>query len=298
MSDLAIGIDIGGHYIKAALVEGDKILRRWEEPTSEGRTLTGVIEQLQRIVEKLEPPGYMLSVGIGIPGFLDLQREHLVLSPNFPNWKGIPIKSMFEKNLQRRIAIENDANCYALGEQMTGLAKGLSNFIVLTLGTGIGGGIVLNGRLLMGAHGYAGEPGHMALGDDERCGCGCLGHLEAIGGTDAIERKAGRNDLPEDMKILWARRKEPEVARIINPSLEAIAKAIASMVHLFDPETIILGGGLSQAEGLLAVLEPLVHKHIVPLYKGAFSLKISSLGNDAAIFGAASLVSEESPASS
>jgi len=290
MDKLAIGIDMGGHNIKAALIEREKFLRRWEEPTFKTRTVEGVIDQLQGIVKQLQPPGYVLPVGVGVPGFLDMDREHVVLLPNFPGWEGLPLKSMLEDRLNTDVAIENDANCFALGERLAGSARGLNNFVVITLGTGIGGGIVLNGNLLKGANGYAGEPGHMALGANEPCGCGCRGHLEAISGTDAMEKMASRLGLPDDMKILWAHRNEAAVAEIIRPSLNAIARAIASIVHLLDPEMIILGGGFSRAEGLLQELRPLVESYLVPHFRDTFRLEISSLGNDAALFGAASLV--------
>ncbi|AFM20897.1 transcriptional regulator/sugar kinase [Acetomicrobium mobile DSM 13181] len=294
MDKLAIGIDMGGHYIKAALIEGEKFLRRWEEPTFKTRTVEGVIDQLQGIVKQLQPPGYVLPVGVGVPGFLDMDREHVVLLPNFPGWEGLPLKSMLEDGLKTDVAIENDANCFALGEGLAGLAKGLKNLVAITLGTGIGGGIVLDGKLLKGAHGYAGEPGHMAFGKDEPCGCGCRGHLEAISGTDAMEKRAIRLGLPDDMEVLWPRRKEAAVAEIIRPSLNAIAKAIASIVHLLDPEMIILGGGFSRAEGLLQELKPLVQSYLVPHFRDTFRLEISSLGNDAALLGAASLVQDRS----
>lgn len=294
MDKLAIGIDMGGHYIKAALIEEKKILKRCKVSTSKTRAPEGVIDQLQRIIKQLQPSDNALPVGVGVPGFLDMGRQHVVLLPNFPNWEGLPLKCMLEDRLKTNVAIENDANCFALGEGLAGLAKGLKNFVAITLGTGIGGGIVLDGKLLKGAHGYAGEPGHMAFGKDEPCGCGCRGHLEAISGTDAMERKAIRLGLPDDMEVLWPRRKEAAVAEIIRPSLDSISRAIASIVHLLDPEMIILGGGFSRAEGLLQELKPLVQSYLVPHFRDTFRLEISSLGNDAALLGAASLVQDRS----
>ena len=202
----AIGIDLGGHNTKAALVIDGTIQERLEEATAPGRRQEEVCAQVARLAEALSPAGEVVPVGLGVPGMLDSFREHIKKMPNFPNWEGVPLKTFLEERLSRPVAIENDANCYALGEGWAGAAKGLSSYVVITLGTGVGGGIVLDGKLLKGAHGMAGELGHIAIGKDEYCGCGGRGHLEAISGADALERLARSWGIPDDPR-LWRERK-------------------------------------------------------------------------------------------
>jgi glucokinase len=198
---------------------------------------------------------------------------------------------MFEDAIGGCVAIENDANAYALGEGIAGAAKGMTDYIVLTLGTGIGGGVVAAGRLLTGAHGMAGELGHMVLGHDEPCGPSCrgLGHLEALCGADALERKAREMGLGKApvLKDLWPMRDNPAVAPLWDAALSDIARGIATLIHVFDPQAVIVGGGLRKGAGFMDLLKNRIFRYLGEPFKQTMNLCSSTLDTDAPILGAA-----------
>jgi len=165
----------------------------------------------------------------------------------------------------------------------------MTDYILLTLGTGIGGGIVIGGRILKGFHGMAGEPGHLVVGSGEPCGCSSHGHLEGISGADALERTAKSMGLQPDLKYLWTRRTDPAVAPLWDRGLDHLAKGIASAIHLFDPQAVILGGGMSRGEGFIDVLKPRVVDYLALPFRKTLDLRPSLLGNDAPTIGAAAL---------
>jgi glucokinase len=291
----SIGVDLGGHKVVAGLVAGGVIESKLEERTEPARKPGPVIAQVARMARALGG-GEEIPVGVCIPGALDAARENAVMIANFAGWNGLPLRRMLEDAIGGRVAIENDANAYALGEGFAeaGAARGVNDYIMVTLGTGIGGGIVAGGRLLTGAHGMAGELGHMVLGRDEPCGPGCrgLGHFEALCGADALERKASEMGLwpePEknSLKDLWLRRKEPEVAVFWDAVLENLARGIASLVHIFDPELVVVGGGLRKGENFMELLEERVPKYLGEPFRPALKIRPSLLDTDAPIFGGA-----------
>ena len=283
----AVGVDLGGHKIAAAFVEDGLILDRISEQTDirEPDAVLGKIALLARSLGA----GEDCPVGVGIPGMLDAGRAISLQLPNFPGWSGLPVKKILSSKIGARVEIENDANCHALGEGWQGAAAGMTDFILFTLGTGIGGGIVVNGRILRGSHGMAGEPGHLVVGTAEPCGCGSFGHLEGISGADALERQAVAMGLQPDLKYLWSKRADPEVAPLWNRGLDHLAKGIVSAIHLFDPQAVILGGGLSRGEGFLDLLRPRITDYLAPPFRKVLDLRLSLLGNDAATIGAAAL---------
>ncbi|MDI9369777.1 MAG: ROK family protein [Synergistaceae bacterium] len=283
----AIGVDLGGHNIAAALVEDGHILNRLSEPTS-GREPNIVVDQIASLMDKLGAD-LNLPVGVGIPGVLDRTRENTLLLPNFTGWDGIPFRRMLEAALRRPVKLENDANCYALGEGWGGAARGMTDYALLTLGTGIGGGIVIGGKILIGSHGMAAEPGHIVTGTTEPCGCTSHGHMEAIGGADALEREAKGMGLDPDLKKLWPRRMEKRVAPLWDKWIDNLAKGIATIIQLLDPQAVILGGGLSRGEGLINALRPVTLDYLAPPYRSTLDLRTSALGGDAPVIGAASL---------
>jgi glucokinase len=284
ISGCAVGVDLGGHKIFAARVADGVVEESLEEATAPGRALEDVTDQIRNLADCLAPR--TIPVGVGVPGMLDLEREHVLKPPNFPGWAGVPLRRLLAEKLGRFVVLENDANCYALGEGWGGAARGLSDYVVFTLGTGIGGGIVLGGRLLLGSHGMGGEIGHMVVGAFESCGCGGVGHLEAVGGADFGERYARELGLVPDLRMLWGER-SGRAAPVWDRLLDSYARAIASVAHVFDPQAIILGGGLSRGEGFLDVLRPRVEPYLAQPFKGKVELRVSGLGSLAAAVGAA-----------
>jgi glucokinase len=291
----AVGVDLGGHKVVAGLVEGDVISARLEESTEESRTPGPVIAQIAKMVRELGA-GPQVPAGVCIPGSVDASRENALMLTNFAGWNGLPVRRMLEEAIGGCAVIENDANAYALGEGFAGAGRGVSDYVVLTLGTGIGGGIVSGGRLLTGAHGMAGELGHIVLGHEEPCGPGCrgVGHFEAMCGADALERKAGVMGLGDrpDLKSLWTRREDPDVAPLWDFALSTIARGIASLVHAFDPELVIIGGGLRRGEGFMDLLEARIPRYLGEPFRKTVRIRSSLLDTDAPIFGAAGLAWE------
>ena len=284
-----IGIDLGGHFIKGALVEEGSVTTREKTPTPESRCPDEVVRAVSAMISRLDPGGTAREVGVGFPGMLDREREKVLQAPNFPLIENYPFRSALAAECRREVLIENDANCAALGEGAAGAAKGLTDFVMFTLGTGIGGGIVSGGRLIRGSHGKAAELGHLAVGDETKCGCGALGHAEAIFGADALKKAFARGGVKGDLPDLWKRRDEPDVARIWGHALDVLARLVASVVHVLDPQAVILGGGLSRNPGLPETLRPQVLLYTAPPFRETLDIRLSTLGDDAALLGAARL---------
>ncbi|MCE5202111.1 MAG: ROK family protein [Synergistaceae bacterium] len=301
----AIGIDLGGHNISAALVEfgcgTPRIVSRIDIPTPAGRKLDDIINCLTELSVELAADYPLDNVGIGMPGFLDRERNTVVRLTNFPGLTDIKFPMLLKEALRLRglyakVSMENDANCAALGEGLCGAACGCSDYIVMTLGTGIGTGIVANGVLLAGAHGMAGESGHIAVMNDKTiCGCGGISHLESSASADWIEGSARNAGLPGEFKYLWGSRDNEAIASIIEPALDALARGIASLIVTTDPEAMILSGGMSHADGIAEELTKRTLPYLSDPFRPYLNIIVSKLGNDAALFGAASLKSLEDP---
>jgi glucokinase len=236
-----------------------------------------------------------VSVGIAVPGMLDADRRHSLRLSNFPKeWDGLDLLGTLgdilgERGVTARIYAENDANCYALGEWSAGDAVGASDFVVFTMGTGIGCGIVAGGELLTGAHGMAAEGGHLVTGGDIPCGCGGMGHAETLAAADGTAARAAAAGLPADFGELWAMRGSAGADETLETTLDAMARAIASVCHLLDPELVIIGGGMSRAEGIREALYERTLPYLSNPFKKLLDLRISSLGNEAALYGAAGI---------
>lgn len=293
-----LGIDLGGHTIAAAVVdfsgELPQICSRLVIPTPESRKPDDVINALVNIALDLSRWGKIESVGIGLPGFISKDRRRIEKLTNFNGFENLELVTMLEnilrqKDICTKVFIENDANCFAVGEGVRGAARGISDYAVLTLGTGIGAGIVVNGRLLLGAHGQAGEAGHLTGLGGLPCGCGGVSHVETFAAADGIERRAVEIGLPADFKTLWEMRGDVQVRTLLEPVLDALARCIASLSVITDPEIIILNGGMSKAKNLLETLEPVVMRYLPLTYKPNLKMEISRLGPDAFFYGAASL---------
>ena len=291
-----IGIDLGGHNTAAAEIDlacglcGEVV----EVPTPSSRTAADVFQTIADIVKEVTPEKKLL-IGIGIPGYLNRSRTRVALLTNFNGINNMELPVLLEAYLEKQglcasVKMENDANCAALGEGIGGAAQGCADYTVLTLGSGVGSGVVSGGRLLIGAHGMAGEAGHMSVGAEKNlCLCGGFMHLEQSFSADRIEKRAAAAMLPADFKELWTRRSEESIRPLMGEALETLARSIASLCVVTDPEMIILSGGISRALGLREELLPLVLNYLPIPYRETFDLRISALGSKAALIGAGSL---------
>lgn len=301
---MRIAIDLGGHTIVAAgfseagAGEQPEIKKSLSLKTPQSRRIRDVMAALVGVVSELSQGDRVSGIGIAVPGMIDADRRLTRILPNFPiEWTDLDIVEALGALIETGgqsipIKIENDANCYALGEGISGLAVGIKDYVVLTLGTGLGCGIVVNGELLRGAHGMAGEAGHIVVGGNEPCRCGGLGHVETLSGADGTARRAKAAGLPGDFKELWGMSRTREANKVLSVTIDALARAAASISHILDPELIILGGGMSRAEGIAEIIHDASLQYLSKPFKKNLNIKISELGNDAALCGAAGLLGQ------
>jgi glucokinase len=299
MNAMKIGVDLGGHTITAALISSGRgspkieKMDKWDTPR--GRGVSEVMASIASSAERLSKGKKIITVGAAVPGMLDADRRHARRMPNFPTeWDDLDVSGALERALEDRgmrvpVYIENDANCYALGEGSAGEAVGVSDFVTFTMGTGIGCGIVTGGKLLTGAFGMAGEGGHVVVRGDAPCGCGGKGHSETLAAADGTSARAAARGLPEDFEKLWKMRGSPEADEVLDVTIDAMARAIATVCHLLDPRMVIIGGGMSKAEGIGDALKSRAAEYLSRPLKELLDLRISRLGSEAALYGAASV---------
>lgn len=310
MGAAVIGVDLGGTNLRTSLLTpaGD-ILDRHKEPTnaSDGwnKVLKRLVENIAQQRETAVRRGLaVLAVGVGAPGVIRMDSGIVVKSPNFPDWNNLPLREELERALHIPVFIENDANAAALGEQWRGAGKGISSMILLTLGTGVGGGIVLDNKIWHGADGMAGEIGHMTLVPDGRqCTCGNTGCLEmyasARGIVQSYREEVGGARTPAaeflremtSAKVYQAAREGDAVARRVMQEMgRMLGIGIANLINIFNPEMIVIGGGVKDAWQLFidATREEVMRRAFrVPAERT--QLVPSLLGDDAGMTGAAAL---------
>jgi glucokinase len=268
-SNYAIGVDLGGTNIRFAAVENDgKISNEVSIPTRPERGRIKIISDIINLCKKImdRKSGKITAIGFGIPGALRLKEGIVTNSPNLPDWKNFPIKEYLEKDLSLPIIIENDANSAAIGEKWQGAGQGFSNLCCLTLGTGIGGGFILDNKIWHGSQGLAGEVGHMTIKyDGIPCTCGNKGCFEAYASGSAVKRIAIeklKNGKQSMLSKLFLENKDsinPEVIfftaqngdKIAIEIFQEIGKylgiGIVNIANLLNLDLIIIGGKVSKA---------------------------------------------------
>ncbi len=310
-----IGIDVGGTKIAGALISAQgRILARTKLSSPKNarssqviRVIAGVIQEI--LEEKRVPRKAIKGIGIGIPGVVDARRKKIITTPNI-GLSSVALARILERRFHIKTFLENDVNLGTLGEKYFGVAKKARHVIGLFPGTGIGGGIIINNQLFSGAHGAAGELGHMTLRlNGPLCGCGHHGCLEALASRWAIERdihKAIREGQKTIIKKLVKnkfgviksgvlkealKRNDRITKKILTEKAMVIGQACVSLRHVFDPEMIVLGGGLIEACGHFML--PIIKKSVSA---DRFFNKIepcpvvaSKLADDAVLLGAAAL---------
>jgi glucokinase len=306
---VVIGVDLGGTNTRTALVasNGD-ILEKQKEETLVTEGHEKVIAKLIRNIDRQRANAVrygqeVAAVGVGAPGVIHEQTGVVVKSPNFPDWNDLPLKQTLEWELKLPVFIENDANAAALGEQWRGAAKDIRSMIFLTLGTGVGGGIVLDGRIWHGADGMAGEVGHMTITPDGRkCGCGNRGCLEMYASSRGIvmtfremcaEKPLGAEDGQEitSAKIYQAARNGNTVAHLVMKDMgRYLGIGIANLINIFNPEMVVIGGGVKDAWDLfIDATREEVRKRAFSYTAERTKIVPSMLGDDAGMVGAAAV---------
>jgi len=236
------GIDLGGTLVRMAFAACDGRIvaaarARMAALTSPDDVVRWVVGQVRR------QGGPVRSVGIGAPGLIDVERRVLLHPPNLRGWRSVRLAAMLEEAVGCPVHLENDANLAALAELNRGAGRGCRNLVYVTWSTGVGGGLILDGRLFVGARGLAGEIGHLvAEPDGPLCGCGQRGCLEAICGGASIERLTGVS-----AKQVFSRAGEgdTEAAGVVRRAARAMGNALVTLTHLFDPDAIVIGGGVA-----------------------------------------------------
>ncbi len=311
-----IGIDLGGTNIAAAVVdENGVIYGRSKRKTNAPRDYKAIFDDMAECAKdaaKMSGISFddIESVGIGCPGAVN-KEDGIVEFSNNLDFYDVPIVSYMENALNKKIYVENDANAAAWGEFLAGIGKGTDNMIMITLGTGVGSGIVENGRLLRGAYGKGAELGHMVINlNGEKCTCGRKGCFEAYASATALinqTKKAMKANPQSEMWTICGKKlanangqtafkaKDAVAKKVVSEYLGYLAEGIVNIVNSFQPEIVCIGGGIShEGKKLLTPIEKAIEKKSFARFgKEQSKVKLATLGNDAGIIGAALLWKNE-----
>lgn len=299
MPEYSIGVDLGGTNLRAAAISSDgEILEKIAGKTqlSEGRdaVITDIVDAITSLSGN-RTGGVLAGVGIGVPGFIEIEKGFVVGSNNLPFLEKFPVRSAIEQRLGTRVVLENDANAAALGEQWIGAGRGVKDLILLTLGTGIGGGIISDGRVLHGHVGMAGEFGHMTVyPNGNPCGCGNYGCLEKHASASAISGMARLMNLGEGLtseQVYKLAEAGDTRARMIFVAVgRALGIAIGNLINAFNFPLYLLSGGPLPAWDLFAPpMMAEVELRSFTYRNSKTRIEKAILGNEAGLFGAAYL---------
>ena len=284
-----IGVDLGGTAIKLGLfsLDGD-LLADHQRPTPQPATPGAVCMEIVEAIGVLDPDGRASVVGIGLPGPMDAEARIARVCINLPGWEEVPLAAWLEPRLNRRVTLANDGNCALVGEAWKGAANGFDDVVLLTLGTGVGGGVMLSGELFTGHHGAAAEPGLITLfPEGPACNSGNRGSLEQFASITGLQR-LGADD-PAALAAA-ASRGDQDALAIWDRYGELLGTGISSLVYLFTPQLVLLGGGLAGASAhFLPAVRREVMSRVQAISREGLQIKACALGNGAGRLGAARL---------
>ncbi len=310
-----IGIDLGGTFIKGGIVDDQgNILYSDKTPTESDKGGDKVAANIAALVDTLlEKAGLtkqdVQGIGMGSPGMIDSKAGSVIFSGNL-HWKDFAVAEKLGQLTGLKVKIANDANVAALGEAKFGAAKGCENMVMFTLGTGVGGGIVSEGKLLEGNKSAGAEIGHMVIVfNGEQCTCGRKGCLETYASATALIRDTKRAMEAHKDSKMWEigsldkvtgktafdyKDSDPYAKAVVDSYIEHLACGITNAANVFRPETVLLGGGVcGEGDRLIKPLQKLLDKEIFAGELGPqVSIKIAELGNSAGLLGAAALLME------
>ncbi|MBC7187203.1 MAG: ROK family protein [Calditrichaeota bacterium] len=309
--DLIVGLDLGGTFLKSAL--GDtkgRLLQKAKRPSAATAPADVIFDNMFAAVEELlgaaeQHGGVVRAIGVGSPGVIDVDRGRLVgQSPNLPHWADVEIAERMARHFGLPTFADNDANLMTLAEVTVGAAKGCRHAVCLTVGTGIGGGLYLNGEIYRGSHFAGAELGHTLVEFDGRpCPCGGRGCLEQYASAPATVREylarlqeAGKSVPPEaDAKLVFERAKagEPEALAAVEVTSQYLGAGIASFANALNPEMVVIGGGVADAGPFfIDRVAQAVRERAMPTAWKGLKIRPAELGNDAGVIGAILLAAQ------
>ncbi|MBI2858348.1 MAG: ROK family protein [Chloroflexi bacterium] len=304
---LVLSIDIGGSKILAALVDRwGKVLARDLQQTDAGHSHLKVLDQIEQAAARVFKQGKAQTIAIAAAGAIDTENGVVTISPNLPRWRNVPLKGLVEHRLGMKTLVLNDASAAALGEHSFGAGVGTRDMVFITVSTGVGGGIIIDGKLYQGANGAAGEIGHVVIdAGGPKCGCGNYGCLESLASGSAIARDATErislgtsSSIPrytEDGHTITAiavaeaaRNGDPLANEIVSRAARYLGMGLVSIVNMLNPEMVVIGGGVAQmGEMLLGPARSLMKEKAFKLAADHVEVVQAKLGADAGIVGAA-----------
>ncbi|PHR30826.1 MAG: glucokinase [Fluviicola sp.] len=309
-TEIALGVDIGGTNTAFGLCDKNGgISHEASFPTTDFETAEELVEAIYNHLKERDLVESILGIGIGAPN-ANYYSGNIEFAPNL-SWKGVtPIAQLFERKFDLPTLLTNDANAAAIGEMVYGNARDLSHFVTITLGTGLGSGIIIDGNLVYGHDGFAGEYGHIQVVPDGRsCGCGRNGCLETYASATGVVRSITelsssqkessklmeRDDIQAHEVFDFAKAGDPFAKEIIDFTASTLGKALANFSCFSSPQAYVLFGGIAQS-GLefASLVKNHMEEHMLSIYKNKIDVRISSLHDkNAAVLGAASLVWNE-----
>src|SRR5436305_51018 len=319
---LVVGVDLGGTQVRVAVLRGARLLARVSWLTGEDPTPEGVISHIMRGIRQVLNEAkvtldQLAGIGIGVPGPVNCHSGIVFSPPNLLGWDEVPVRDIFSQEFKMPVFVENDANAAALAEYMFGAGRAYHEVVYMTLGTGIGSGVITNGKLLEGVAGMAAELGHMTIDwQGELCNCGHVGCLETfasgtgianyasmliLGGMAqglrefALEHRLHEEQVPFRVDArtvaLAAEAGLPAARDIIIRAEEELGTGLVTVIHIFNPQIIILGGSVVQIGELL--LEPVrrtIEERAIKVLHEATRIVMAELGPDAGLVGAGALI--------
>ncbi len=314
---LVVGIDVGGTKIMGGLSDlNGQVLQYTTLPTEAQRGKDEVLNRIERVAREVMAgvdSSRIAGIGIGAPGPIDPFAGVLYSPPNLPGMDGVPLRAMMQQRLGIPVYLANDANAAAVGEYLFGVRERVKNMIYITVSTGIGGGVIIDGKLFVGSRGMGTEVGHMTIeAEGPRCNCGNIGCLEVLASGTAMARYGaalvaeGRAPI---LSELAEQRSTSVTARLVQEAAERgeaesqaifaragfyIGVGIVNLLHLFNPQLVVIGGGVSHAGDLLfAPIRRVVEQRAMPTLREGVEITAAQLGDQVGLLGAIAIVLHE-----
>jgi len=291
-SGCALAIDVGGTKISACLVDAAGLLRGRLDVQTDRRGGDEVVRQVIEVAVEAAKGADVLGVGVAVPAVVDRDRRVVTWAPNIRGWRNVSLAARLEKALSVPAVLEYDGQASAAGEHWVGAARGVDNVVMLIIGTGIGGGIICDGRLYRGSDGLAGAVGWLSCGPGNTRGRGRrrVPELESVAAGPAIARR-GQRRRAQDV-LTSAASGNARARKVIEATADLLGRAVADVVSLLNPDLVVLGGGVGAGLGsrLLPRIRATVRDHAQPISAKRARVVMSALGTDAGLFGAARAV--------